>query len=75
MNNFDFSADVHKGVGRKVSRWGQRKKLPKISKNTEKSPYLRLPEGGGQQKKDRKNSKKDRKIARLSLYLLYLYHA
>jgi len=39
-----------------------------------KSSTIKPLSGGGQRKKIPKNSKKDRKIALLSLYLLCLYH-
>jgi len=57
---------AHQGRQQKSFRGGQPKK-------TESSTIKRLP--GGQRKKDRKIAKKDRKIALLSLYLLYLIYA
>jgi len=53
-----------KGVGRKISREAQRKKDQKIAKKYRKIA-LSLFQGVGQRKKDRK-------IAILNFYLLYL---
>jgi len=53
---------VSKGVGRKFSRVGQRKKGRKIGKNTKKLALLSLFQGGeGATKKILKNSKKSPK--------------
>jgi len=60
---------MHKGIGRKISMGGQRKIAKKTKNNT--SSLLQREDKG---KKDRKIAKKYRKIALLSLYLLYLYH-
>jgi len=61
---------VSKGVGRKFSRVGQRKKIPKIGKKYQKIAVFILFQGG--------KRKKTPKIAKNStfkpLYLLYLYH-
>jgi len=64
-----------KGVGRKFSTGGQRKK----TENKQKLPKIALFslfQGGGRAngKKRPKNCKKCRKIAFLSFYLPYLYH-
>jgi len=55
------------GQGR---RRGQRKKDQKLAKNAENSTFR----GRGATEKRLNNRKKGRKIALLSLYLLYLYH-
>jgi len=54
------------------SRGRERKKDRKIAKKNKTSSIKPLPGGNG--KKTEKIAKKDRKIALLSLYLLYLYH-
>jgi len=62
-----------KGVGRKISREGQRKKRPKIANKDLKIAVLSLfQERERQRKKDRKIAEKYRKLALLSLYPLYI---
>jgi len=68
-----ISANSSHGRRQKIFQGGgPTEKKPKISKKYRKIALFSLFQGGGQQK-DRKMAK-DRKIAFLSLYLLYLYH-
>jgi len=69
-----LSGDVTGSQGRRQKNFqkgGQPKKIRKIAKRTKNSTIKPLP-GGPTERKTEKIAKKHRKIALLSLYLLYL---